>query len=59
MSDYKPAITKNNDGSYHALVVRIDCDGKPNVCRFPAGRHFKTLKGAEKFTAKHIAAMGA
>ena len=52
---YKSAITKNKDGSFYALVVRVDKDGEETVCSFPAGKHFKTEKGALRFTARHIA----
>lgn len=51
---YKPSITKNKDGSFYALVVRVDADGTETVCRFPAGKHFKTEKGAIRFTTRHI-----
>ena len=57
MSDYKAAISKSSDGSFYALVVRVDNDGEEFVCRYPAGRHFKTEGGAKRFTAKHIALM--
>ena len=56
---YKSAITKNKDGSFYALVVRVDCDGEEFVCRSYNGRHFKTEKAALKSTANHIAKLDA
>jgi demethoxyubiquinone hydroxylase (CLK1/Coq7/Cat5 family) len=55
MSNYQPAITKNNDGSFFALVIRIDADGEENVIHGYKGRHFKTEKAALKSTNTHIA----
>jgi len=52
---YKSNITKNNDGSFYALVVRVDSDGEENVIGHYKGRHFKTLKAAAKSTAAYIA----
>ena len=53
MSDYQPRITKNNDGFFFALVVRIDNDGEVNVCNYK-GRSFKTHKAALKSTNTYI-----
>jgi len=53
MSDYKPAITKQDD-SFYALVVRIDSDGEENVIHGYKGRFFKTEKAALKSTNNHI-----
>ena len=55
MSTYKPAITKTPDNDFYALVVRIDKDGQENVIHSYKGRHFKTMKAAEKSTSAHIA----
>jgi len=52
---YKANIRKNKEGSFYALVVRIDSDGYENVINHYEGRHFKTLKAAEKSTSNYIA----
>ena len=54
MSKYEARI-RNQDGSFYALVVRIDSDGEENVTNNYKGRFFSTLKAAEKSTAKYIA----
>ena len=56
MSKYKAHITEQ-DGSFYALVVRIDSDGETIVNRGYKGRDFATRKGAERSTAKFIANM--
>lgn len=53
MSRYEARITPQ-DGSFYALIVRIDADGEENVIHGYAGRFFKTRKAAEKSTDKHI-----
>ena len=58
MSDYTANIRKENDGSFYALVVRIDDEGYTHVCRYK-GRHFKTEKAALRSTAKYIAILDA
>ena len=55
MSNYQARITKTADGSFYALIVRIDRDGEENVIHGYKGRHFATLKAAEKSTANHLA----
>jgi len=55
MSNYQPRITKNADGSFYALVVRIDRNGEENVIHGYKGRHFSTIKAAQKSTAAYIA----
>ena len=59
MSNYQPRITKNADGEFFALIVRVDYDGEENVIQGYKGRHFKTRKAAERSTTKYIAKMGA
>lgn len=51
---YQAAITKQ-DGEFFALVVRVGRDGYNNVVRGYKSRFFKTLKAAERSTAKFIA----
>jgi hypothetical protein len=59
MSKYKAAIRKTADGDFYALVVRETSNGfggiEDVVVGHYAGRHFKTLKAAEKSTAAYIA----
>ena len=55
MSKYISKISKNSDGSFYALVVRVDKDGEQNVSHGYKGRHFKTEKSARRSTEKHIA----
>jgi hypothetical protein len=52
---YQANITKNKDGSFYALVVRVDDDGYRAVIAHYAGRYFKSLKAAEKSTSNYIA----
>jgi len=59
MSKHEPAITQENDGTFYALVVRIDRDGERRVIHGYKGRHFATRKAAEKSTTNYIAKMGA
>jgi hypothetical protein len=54
MSKYQANITKNNEGSFYALVVRIDSDGYQNVIGHYQGRYFKTEKAAIKSTSNYI-----
>ena len=56
MSKYQQRITKDGTGDFHALVVRIDRDGKENVCH-GFGGYYKTRKGAERGCARYIAKM--
>ena len=56
MSNYKAAISEN-DGSFYALIVRIDRDGEQSVIHGYKGRHFASRKGAERSTAKYIASI--
>ena len=59
MSDYKARITENKDGSFYAMVVRVDDDGYVNVIGHYKARHFKTRAAAEKSTAAYIAKLDA
>ena len=54
MSIYKPAIKKNNEGSFFAVVVRVESDGEERVIHGYRGRHFKSEKAALKSTNTHI-----
>ena len=58
MSKHEARISKASDGSYYALIVRIDRDGQENVIHGYA-RYLKTLAAAEKSTAKYIAKLAA
>ena len=60
---YKANIKKNREGSFYALVVRLEkvtCSLSGRawtdevVIGHYKGRHFKTLKAAEKSTAKYM-----
>ena len=51
---HKPNITANKDGSFYALVVRIDSDGEQSVLNHYQGRYFKSLKAAQKSTSNYI-----
>lgn len=55
MSNYQAAIKQDATGEFYALVVRVDRDGEQSVDFGYRGRHFKTLKAAEKSTASYIA----
>ena len=57
MSNYQARIRKTPDGSFYALIVRIDRDGQENVIHGYAGRHFTTMKAAEKSTSAYIAGL--
>lgn len=52
---YKASISKNSEGSFYALIVRVDRDGETNVIHHYKGRHFKTEKAAIKSTAAYLA----
>jgi len=54
MSNYQASITKNAEGSFYALVVRIE-NGYKNVIGHYKGRHFATEKAAIKSTSNYIA----
>ena len=58
MSDYQARITETADGSFYAMVVRVD-DGYVNVIGHYKARHFKTRAAAEKSTAAYIANLDA
>lgn len=55
MTNYQPRITQTADGDFYALIVRVDRDGEEHVIHGYKGRHFATLKAAEKSTAAYIA----
>ena len=53
--NHQARITRNSDGDFYALIVRIDRDGQENVIHGYKGRHFASLKAAEKSTASYVA----
>lgn len=55
MTKYTANIRKTADGSFYALIVRIDSDGEQSVIHGYKGRHFATLKAAEKSTSAYLA----
>lgn len=59
MSKYQAKITNTSDGSFYALIVRVDRDGEESVIHGYKGRHFSTMKAAEKSTSAYIAKIGA
>ena len=56
MSKHEARITKSN-GDFYAFIVRIDRDGQESVINGYNGRHFKTIKAAQKSTSAYIAKM--
>ena len=56
MSKHEARISANN-GSFYALIVRIDRDGQENVIYGYKGRSFSTRKAAETSTSKYIRSM--
>jgi len=52
MSKYQARI---NPVSLYALIVRVDADGEENVIHGYKGRHFTSMKAAQKSTAQYIA----
>ena len=57
MSQYEARISKNVDGEFYALIVRIDRDGQASVIHGYKGRHFATMKAAKKSTDAYISKM--
>jgi len=55
MTKYEARISKNAYGDFYAFIVRIDKDGEVSVIHGYKGRHFATLKAAEKSTAAYLA----
>ena len=43
---YQARITATADGSFYALIVRVDRDGEEQVIHGYRGRHFASLKAA-------------
>jgi demethoxyubiquinone hydroxylase (CLK1/Coq7/Cat5 family) len=58
MSKHQARISASN-GSFYALIVRIDRDGEEQVIYGYAGRHFVTRAAAERSTAKYLAKLAA
>lgn len=54
MANYQPRITEDAEGSFYALIVRVDRDGQESVIHGYKGRHFATRKAAERSTAKYL-----
>ena len=61
MSKYKAAISGSETNGFYALVVREESNGfggiEDVVVGHYKGRHFKTLKAAQRSTAKYIGSM--
>ena len=55
MNRYQSRVKQNNEGSFFALIVRVDSDGSENVIHGYKARHFKTEKAAIKSTSNYIA----
>ena len=55
MTNYKAIITKNGEGTFYALVARIEDDGYKTIIGHYKGRHFKTEAAAVRSTTKYIA----
>lgn len=53
MSKYEPRI-RANDGSFYALIVRVDKDGQESAIHGYKGRHFASEKAALKSTTSYI-----
>ena len=51
---YTAKISKNAEGSFYALIVRVDKDGETSVVNDYNGRHFKTEKAAIKSTSNYL-----
>lgn len=52
MNRYQARI---NPTSLYAFIVRVDADGQENVIHGYKGRHFASMKAAERSTAAYIA----
>ena len=59
MSNYQARITKTAEGGFFALIVRIDRDGEESVIHGYNGRHFATVKAAEKSTSAYLSKIAA
>lgn len=55
MSNYQARVAQTANGDFYAFIVNIDKGGYERVLHSYKGRHFATMKAAEKSTAKHIA----
>jgi hypothetical protein len=53
MSKYQARIRKSDD-SFYALIVRVDSDGQESVIHGYKGKHFASVKAAEKSIAAYI-----
>jgi hypothetical protein len=54
MSKYEARIRETGD-TFYAFIVRIDKDGEESVIHGYKGRHFLTMKAAERSTAAYLA----
>ena len=54
MNNYNAVITKDGEGAFYALVVRIERDGEKVVIGHYKGRHFKTEAAAVRSTTKYM-----
>ncbi len=57
MSKHEGRISKESDGRFYALIVRIDRDGEEHVIRGFKGFQYKTRENAEKAIAKYLRRM--
>ena len=55
MSKYQAKISKDAEGTFYAMIVRVDADGYQQVINHYSARHFKTEKAAIKSTSNYIA----
>lgn len=58
MSKHHGKVTESN-GSFYALIVRVDNDGQESVIHGYKGRHFKTRRAAYLSISKYLAKIGA
>lgn len=49
------AYIRQQDGSFYAMIVRVDRDGQESVIHGYKSRFFATRKAAEKSTSTYIA----
>ena len=58
MTTYRAEISKDGCGDFYAVIVSIDNDSNVSVIYGYKGRHFKTLKAAERSTDNHMKKYG-
>ena len=55
VSEMYTAYIRQQDGSFYAMIVRVDRDGQESVIHGYKSRFFATRKAAEKSTSTYIA----